>query len=132
MVATHKLVKQALAHFPKRPVRPYSSFDDFCHKKRRFSYGKHPYYCFHCGGSGIVIAPNERPDPVEGYKMADRVPCLVCRGTGQVDKKAWQSVYREEMARWRNGLDRWRMQDALRRQALLELSDDEIKALKLA
>ena len=36
--------------------------------------------CHHCYGRGKIVAPWEQRDPVEGYKMAERIICTTCNG----------------------------------------------------
>lgn len=83
------------------PRRPYRNFDHYLEECRKRGKRDALYSCEHCWGRGRVVAPWERPDPVEGYKMADRIDCPTCRGRGEVDRHQAKAWYDKEIAEWR-------------------------------
>lgn len=114
--------KRALKSFAAFVIEcNYYVFDD---KKKKFK-------CNHCHGSGSVRDPNAYNDPVEGYKMADRVDCYHCRGTGESDEKTWKAIYKEEKTKFALKLKNKRETEALRKSALKKLTPEEKRALNL-
>lgn len=90
---------------PARTLEEYRRARLYGRDKEKDDY----WQCFHCTGAGRVVAPYERPCPVEGYKMADRIACPSCDGKGHYDpatgrvkyRAAWdqeKKVYKEKVA----------------------------------
>jgi len=65
---------------------------------KKFGPGSYP--CLGCHGGGRVVADGEQADPVEGYKMARRVDCPTCKGTGYGTRKAFMAYYGERAREW--------------------------------
>ena len=85
-----------------KPKKIYKNFQDFFEK---CLHGV--LRCPYCLGWKKVVAPGEQLDPVEGYKLANRIPCPTCKGTGRVPLKVakeeyqlWLSSYKEEKKKW--------------------------------
>jgi len=109
--------------------RSLKSFAAFVAENPLYVYKDKKWVCPQCTGSGRVIADYERPDPVEGYKFADRVPCLECKGTGEYTEKGWRAIYSKER---QNQIDRDRKErdrEKLVKSALAKLTVGEQKAL---
>ncbi len=94
------------------PTRP---FKDMLEAKRgqslynRERCGEAGFYpCLECLGAGKVIAPYETADPVEGYKMADRIECPVCRGKCEGTKEAFMVWYNDRLHKWKNDMCKFR------------------------
>lgn len=84
----------------KLPKRPYANFEDYVLRGLRGT-KDNVYRCTYCRGSGRVIAPYEVPSPVEGYKMADRIKCQTCAGTGGVSRDLAMLWYRQKIREWK-------------------------------
>lgn len=113
--------------------RALKSFKSFLleGKSQIFNWRTGAYMCRHCDGAGNVISPFAYNDPVEGYKMADRVVCQHCFGTGISDEKSWKAFYKEEKSRNDERLKAKLELDNVRKNALKKLTDAEKKALNL-
>lgn len=125
-------IKDALSRFGPAPKAPYPNFSAYVQAYDREPYtpdGKHR--CLGCMGSGRVVAPWERPDPVEGYKLADRVDCRTCGGTGRVPITVYRRAYSKLRAKYAEDRAEWRSKDALRKSGLSKLTEDEARALRL-
>jgi hypothetical protein len=42
--------------------------------------------CPKCDCKGRIHDPNDQPDPVEGYKMVNKITCPLCSGKGHIPK----------------------------------------------
>lgn len=76
----------------KKPERPYKNYAEFRRKNMD---------CFHCHGSGKIVKPGEYLDPVEGYKMADRIICPKCQGSTLATDKEAHVVYTSMIYDWK-------------------------------
>lgn len=114
----------------KRAFKSFASFVIEC-KNDVIDYRTNKYKCLDCHGSGSIRDPKAFNDPVEGYKMADHITCLSCRGTGESDEKTWRAFYKEEKANYALHVKKKREQDALRKSALKKLTPEEKKALNI-
>lgn len=112
----------------KKAFKSFTSFIVEC-KSSVFRYKDNEWCCDICSGSGRVIAPWERSDPVEGYKYADRVPCKDCNGTGKWDEKRWREWFKKEKAEYVELQAKKKEKERIRKQALAKLSDIERKVL---
>jgi hypothetical protein len=56
-------------------------------------FNKKGYQCKNCYGSGWMYDPKSKPCPVEGMKLADKVNCTKCNGTGDMGKEAFDLLY---------------------------------------
>jgi hypothetical protein len=89
------------------------------------------FMCLCCDGSKRVIAVYEQPDPVEGYKMADRVTCPKCGGTGYATEKEWREYFKAEQKNHREQQKETKRINALKKQGLKKLTIEERSALGL-
>lgn len=109
-------------------ARAYKSFTTFLYEQPRI-YRNNNFVCLTCDGAKKVIADYERPDPVEGYKMADRVPCLKCNGTGLATEKQWREYFKIHQAEFRARKTEEKRISKLKKQAIKKLTLEERKAL---
>ena len=84
--------------------KPYKSFSDFVvrHNAKNV-YNKRPdvkIACPNCGGYGRVYNPKDR-DPIEGYKLADRVICNECLGSGEWNRDEAKKSYTNAITAWK-------------------------------
>lgn len=114
----------------KRALKNFSAFLNEC-RQSVFFYGTENYKCDHCNGSGRVVSPYAFNDPVEGYKMADRVDCHKCNGTGESDEKIWKEIYKKQRASYLEVKKEKALRDKIRKEALKKLTPEEIKALNI-
>jgi Zn finger protein HypA/HybF involved in hydrogenase expression len=105
----------------KRAMKSFAAF--MLEFPRQIKDGK--YLCRQCDGSGRVIADYERPDPVEGYKMADRVTCPSCGGKKFTTEKDYRDYFKIKQAEYRLEQREQRYRDKVRRQALKKLTKEE-------
>jgi hypothetical protein len=84
-------VQREINRLRARIPKPFERYGDWLRRQAR---ANGSYRCPECGGSGQVVAPDEVPDPCEGYKMARRIKCGGCNGTGSVTLKQIQQEYR--------------------------------------
>lgn len=124
--------KFELTELPKRPFR---NFEHYLSEQCKYLAPGHQYPCRLCYGSGRLIADYERPDPCEGYKHADRVPCHECGGKGEVERSKALSWYKEHIAQWRDKYAEAKAKRNGEKAALQKvkavLSDAEMKVLSL-
>ena len=111
----------------KRAMKSFAAF--LVEQPRVYSSTAGKFICRECGGSGRVIADYERPDPVEGYKMADRVTCPSCGGTKYTTEKDYRDFFKAEQAEYRKPEKEDKRINALRKQALKKLTREERDAL---
>lgn len=109
--------------------RSLKSFASFVVENPMYVFKNSKWVCPNCQGSGRVIAPWERPDPVEGYKMADRVDCNKCNGTGEYTERGWREIYSKERQSHIENKRKARDKEKLVKQALAKLTVGEQKAL---
>lgn len=89
--------------------------------------GKWP--CHVCLGRGWDYDPNDRPCPIEGNKMRDRITCPECGGGGYGERDWWErrwQLARDQRAAEINAFESVR---AVMRQALDKLTTEEAAAL---
>lgn len=91
-----------------KPQKLFKSFEDFC-DHIRFGCGMHNsrLKCQKCEGAGRLIADGEQCDPVEGYKMAQRVKCQICNGTGVASIVQAKDSYLSIIERWQDQILQW-------------------------
>lgn len=89
------------------------------------------YICPCCHGTKRVIAPDAINDPVEGYKMAERVMCPICLGTGIVEQTAWKNIYRERKKEFKEKKARIKERKRLIKNIQAKLTKEEIKFIDL-
>lgn len=99
----------------RKPEKHYKSFED-CRLQCSFwkikkLKNKNWFPCLSCRGDGIIIDPEEEPDPIEGHKMSRRIKCPRCGGTGKGTKKEimdeykkWNNAYKEELKEYKENL----------------------------
>lgn len=109
----------------KRSMRSFAAF--LVEQPRIISDGK--FICRQCGGNGQVVADYEKPDPVEGYKMADRVTCPSCGGTRYTTEKDYRAFFKKEQAEFRKREKEDKERKKLRIQALKKLTKEERDSL---
>jgi DnaJ-class molecular chaperone len=104
------------------------SFTSFCYEQK---YIKHDdkFICRECNGRGQVVADYERPDPVEGYKMADRVTCPSCGGAKYTTEKDYREFFKIQQAKFREEQREERLRASIRKQALIKLTKEEREVL---
>ena len=87
------------------PKKPYKNFFDFVQKATIYCKKDVVWPCFCCRGWGEIYDPNDR-DPIEGYKLACKIPCPVetCRG-GCITEKEYRKRYREIIREWGDKFD---------------------------
>ena len=106
------------------------SFVTFISRKPRICKdGK--WQCYLCEGSGRIIHPDEVPDPCEGYKMARRINCTQCNGSGDSNEKYWRNYFKEEKKRYLEKQQEEKSIEETRKTALKKLTDEEKRALGL-
>jgi hypothetical protein len=108
--------------------RAMKSFAAFLLERPRVFRDGH-FMCLRCDGSKRVIADYERPDPVEGHKMSDRVPCPKCGGTGYATEKEWREYFKAEQKNHREREKELKKINDLKKQALAKLTLEERRAL---
>lgn len=114
----------------KRALKNFHSFLIEC-KTRIFVHGTENYKCNYCDGMGRVVSPWAYNDPVEGYKMADRVACQFCNGTGESDEKTWREIFKKEKNSFLEIKKERTAKEKIRKEALKKLTPEEIKALNI-
>ena len=82
-----------------------------------------------CEGNGRVISDDAIPDPVEGHKDSNRVPCQSCNGTGLTTEKHWRDWFKKEKAAWLIHETERKQTEKLRKQAIQKLTLEERKSL---
>lgn len=80
-----------------------------------YSDKKNPWPCQRCLGDGKHVADYERPDPIEGYKLADRQICKECMGTGSKGEdwykkefKALKEIHKQNLTEWKYYANIWK------------------------
>ena len=111
----------------KRSMKNFGHF--LMENPRIYSCNAGKFICRQCGGNGKVIADYEHPDPVEGYKMADRVTCPSCGGTRYTTEEDYRAFFKAEQAKYREQEKETKRINALRKQALKKLTKEERDAL---
>jgi len=118
------------------PKRPYSNYMEFV-QIRREKHGKHfgvvlKYPCLYCDGYYRIVAPWERPDPVEGYKMADRIDCPHC-AKGESNEAVYKKHYKKIIAEWKDKYQKAKAARKIQKSAFVKikkyLSKEELKAV---
>ena len=110
----------------KQPFRPYSDFADFCIKHTC----NNKLECMVCHGSGRIIAPYEKSDPIEGYKLADRIQCQICMGTGEALKFYAKEYYHIAIKEYKKDLAKWEKWIKVKEQIEKKLTKEEIDFIK--
>jgi len=86
--------------------------------------------CPKCNVSGRIIDPNAQCDPAEGYKMADRVTCPACEGTGRWTKKKFHAWYKKNYSdKYQEEMKQWHKKQALLKNIKNKLAQIEIEVL---
>jgi len=55
--------------------------------------------CFYCNASGFIKDPEDR-DPVEGLKLARRIPCPRCNGKKAIPLGEYFGIYKQEVEKY--------------------------------
>lgn len=120
-----------------RPKREYRSFDAYVQAQRqRHSRGNLRYPCLRCDASGRIIAPYERPDPVEGWKMADRITCPGCGGTKEGTRDQYKAAYQKMTIKYWEQVKEWDLlfqaYTSAVRKVKLYLTHEEARAIGIS
>lgn len=101
-------------YISKLPKKPYKNLNDFINKwnktyewKWRNRWDEIPVgrlICRQCGGAGEHYRLEDN-DPIEGYKMAEKVSCEKCHGIGLEYKENTNKFYEAEISEWRQELE---------------------------
>lgn len=115
-----------------RPKKPYKNYQEYLAKNYAVNRNGE-FKCRPCDGRGKIIHPDEKPDVIEGYKLARRIPCQICDGTGiAISDDSYRRSYKERLAEWRKDKENWDRQSILRRSGLAKLTEEEIEALSIS
>jgi hypothetical protein len=91
------------------------------------------YMCPSCRGCGEIYDPNQKPDAYEGYKLVDRIDCLVCNKFGYGDFKfAWIKEYKNVRKTQIDQEKKKSVTKKIRNAALKKLTSEEKRVLGLA
>lgn len=89
------------------------------------------FVCMECDGYGRVVPNDAFNDPVEGYKMAERVTCPSCGGLKYTFEKTYRDYFKKTQAEYRKQeKERIRIKK-IRSQALKKLTKEEREALDI-
>lgn len=115
-----------------KPQKPFVSFAAF-KQNIRFGYGQHKskLRCQKCNGDGKIIHPDAKCDPVEGYKMAERIACQFCHGTGIASEIQAKDSYLEMLDRHQGRLAQWHKARKVLLPTLQKLNRKDFKLLGL-
>ena len=124
------------------PKRPYKNFDDYIRQKQEKSYKYRSYkeivyVCTMCNGSGRIVDQNcpFANDPIEGNKMATRITCPECNGSGISSKEISKAKYKVIIDRWKKQYTERKTEKDLQQNALKKLkkvlNKEEIEILGL-
>ena len=108
--------------------RSMKSFTSFCYEQKYIKHGD-KFICRECNGRGQVVADYEQPNPVEGYKMADRVTCPSCGGAKYTTEKDYRDYFKILQAKFREEQREERLLATIRKQALKKLTKEEREVL---
>lgn len=116
---------------PKKPSQPWKNLED-CFRSYSFTIavpvGKAP--CPNCRSRGQIVAPWEQPDPCEGYKMAERITCELCKGEKFVSIKVFKDkLWAPYRKRLKAEMKQYREEMKVYRAALKKLTLEERKVL---
>lgn len=126
---TNRAIKAYLDRVYPRPRLEWRTFDEFIRRKLAFPGAA---TCRKCLGNKRIVAPDEVPDPIEGYKMARRVTCPLCDGTGvDPDPEHWLKEYRKAKRKHADDVKFWRVGRESRERALSKLTNEERRLLGL-
>lgn len=95
----------------------------------RFDPYKNTVECQWCHGSGRIVHLDKRPDPVEGYKMADRITCPTCGGDGRRPVSDAREEYKKYQTLVKKQQGQYDEEKEIAQQALVSFTQAEIKIL---
>ena len=87
------------------------------------------FICDYCDGLRQIVADWERPDPVEGYKMAQHVTCPSCHGNGLSNEKYWRDYFKNAQTKYRQDAKEALERAAIKKRALKKLTKEEREVL---
>ena len=82
-----------------KELRPYKNYVDYVLKN--LDPTKTGPRCLWCFGYKTIVADDAYNDPVEGYKMARKIPCYHCGATGISFQDEARRDYNEQIDRWK-------------------------------
>lgn len=85
--------------------------------------------CPACFGRGWDYDPNDRPCPIEGNKMRNRITCPECEGAGTGSRIPWVDLWERRRDRFLDVAAAHEAQRAMMCQALAKLTPEEAAAL---
>lgn len=88
-------------------------------------YGPGSFPCLECSGRGRIVHPDEQLDPIEGYKLAKRINCPSCGGTGYGTKKKFMACYNSLTKRYREELDKSKRMTELTKRVFSTMTEKE-------
>lgn len=117
-----------------RPKRPFKSLAEFRTKfsvfvRTRILDDPSKWPCTICLGRGWDYDPNDEPDVIEGNKLRNRIKCSACNGIGAGPKAPFQAIYARIIKDWKEKVEKFDREEALRKSGLAKLTSDERKAL---
>lgn len=126
-----KFIKHILLSRPQRPkeLKNLMSFKEYIIFPYRDSIKKNQYPCFRCFSVGIIIDPNEMPDPVEGHKLSRRIKCIKCNGDKTSSSEEFKLEYKRRVDLWRYDLIAWKVLENDLIDLMLKLDYDDMELI---
>ena len=118
---------------PEKPIKPdlskcYATYAAYAPYGQTYLPGQSP--CFVCSSHGGIIDPNAWHDPVEGYKMADRIICPECKGNKFIPVKVFKAkLWDPLMVKYRHDLAEYKRQNDIYQRAVKKLTAVEKRLL---
>lgn len=109
-----KIEKKFLQHLlPEKPLKPdelksVKAFKKHVGYTKEFKRNEYP--CLVCNSFGRVVDPDEQPDPMEGYRNADRIICPECGGGGLIPRVYFYHEFKQLLKDYATDLQAWEKQ----------------------
>lgn len=110
---------------PKLKIR---SFKDIKERNNLQNSDKE-FPCLNCRGTGRVYDTRDY-DIIEGYKLASKVTCHCCGGTGNSTRKHYSFLLEEYRSLYKEQLEKFNFLKNVLKKLSNSFSEEEIKVLK--
>lgn len=109
---------------------PKPTLQDILPKNSSSKFPENRYCCTECQGIGVIVAPGEQSDPIEGHKLSARIRCPECNGERHVSVDVYKEILKEKILEWKKYEPARKEMIKKLKTAMLKLTEEEVELIK--